>query len=350
MNYLSDDIAVIENYFDQLKFGGSTIMVTGSTGLIGSIIVKSAISYNKNNPSNIIKLVAMARNKDKALSVYKEYFSSAEDAEKLGIIFCFQDICSPIDTKIKCDYIIHTANATNSKFLVSNPVEVMDSIYIGTRNVLEYAKNSNAKGAVYLSSMEVFGSVDSKQRITENGLGYVDIQNVRSCYPEGKRLAECMCKAYCSEYGVPVKVARLAQTFGAGVLPSENRVFAQFARSAVKGEDIVLHTTGESMGNYCYTTDAIAAILLLLKKGEWGEAYTVVNEEMTMEIRQMAQLIINEFSNGKGKVVFDIPESNIYGYAATTKMKLSSEKIRQLGWEPKVNMVSAYKRMIPDLF
>lgn len=349
MGYLEDDIKVIEEYINEAILAGKSILITGTTGLLGSIIVKSIICYNSEHPEKKINVYAMARSEEKVLSIYKDWFSYIAEAEKFGIYFVFQDICQPIANNINVDYIIHTANSTNSKFMISNPVEVMDSIYIGTRNILEYAKNAKVKGAVYLSSMEVFGSVDSKERITENELGYLDIQNVRSCYPEGKRLAECMCKSYFAQYGVPVKIARLAQTFGAGVLPYENRVFAQFARSAVAGNDIVLHTTGESMGNYCYTTDVIGAVLLLLKKGECGEAYTVVNEDMTMEIREMAQLVINEFSNGKSKLVFDIPKENIFGYALPTKMRLSSEKMRGLGWEPKIGMVEAYRRMLPNL-
>ena len=64
-------------------------------------------------------------------------------------------------------------------------------------------------------------------------------------------MCECLCSAYASEYQLPVKIARLAQTFGAGVNPSETRVFAQFARSLIHGEDIILHTEGKSYGNYC---------------------------------------------------------------------------------------------------
>lgn len=167
--------------------------------------------------------------------------------------------------------------------------------------------------------------------------------------PKGKRLAECLCMSYASQYRVPVKVARLAQTFGAGVLPGENRVFAQFLRSALKGEDIVLHTKGQSVGNYCYTADAIEAILLLLVMGENGEAYTVVNEETTTAIADMADLVARYFSNGKSKVVFDIPQNNSFGYAPDTKMRLSSQKLRNLGWTPRVSLFEAYKRMISDL-
>lgn len=114
---------------------------------------------------------------------------------------------------------------------------------------------------IYLSSMEAYGIIDKSEKVKENELGYLDLDNIRSCYPEGKRACECLCKGYYAEYGVPTIQIRLAQTFGAGIHYGENRVFAQFARSAMKKSPIVLHTAGKSEGNYVYTSDAVQAIL-----------------------------------------------------------------------------------------
>lgn len=343
--YLQEDLELTAAYIKQLNIEGSIILVTGATGLIGSLIIRAIIKFNNNNP-NPISVIALARNPGKVESVYKDEL--VEPGIK-NVLFIYQDICNAVPVKLKCDYIIHTANSTTSKFFISNPVEVMDSIYLGTKNILEHGRYCHVKGIVYLSSMEVFGQISAEKRISESELGYLDIQNVRSCYSEGKRLAELMCTSYAREYGISVKIARLAQTFGAGVLASENRVFAQFARSAINGENIVLHTRGLSVGNYCYTRDVIKAIFLLLVCGTNGEAYTIVNEETTRCIADMAELVANNFSNGKSKVVFDIPEENQFGYAPDTKMRLSSQKIRSLGWTPEVGLMDMYRRMIPDL-
>lgn len=75
-------------------------------------------------------------------------------------------------------------------------------------------------------------------------------------------MVECLCHSYAKEYGVPVKIARLTQTFGAGVSLEDTRVFAQFAKSIIKGEDLIMHTSGESSKPYCYTIDAIMAIFI----------------------------------------------------------------------------------------
>ena len=204
---------------------------------------------------------------------------------------------------------------------------------------------------VYVSSMEVYGRTDEKlEKVTENDLGYIDLTNVRSCYSEGKRICECLCTAYASEYQIPVRVARLAQTFGAGIHADDNRVYAQFARSALKGENIVLHTDGMSEGNYCYTRDVIIALLFLAYSGKNGEAYNIVNEKSHMTIKEMASLVADDIMEGKIKVIYDIPNSDkVYGYAPSVKMHLSAKKMKSLGWVAEVDMKEAYMRMINDL-
>ena len=338
--YLIEDFKRIGLAFESYGLVNQTILVTGATGLIGSIIVRAAIYYNENHV-NRVNIIAMARNREKVESIFAE--------NTKGVRFVYQDICDVISCDIKCDYIIHTANPTISKQFITSPVEVIECIYGGTKRVLDYAKESAVKGVVYLSSMEVFGIVDVDRRVSEQELGYIDIHSVRSSYSEGKRLAECMCNSYAKEYDVPVRIARLAQTFGAGVLPGEGRVFAQFVKNTKNSKDIVLHTMGKSIGNYVYTGDAIDAILLLLTRGIPGEAYTVANEKNTMTILELAQTVVNVIGNDTSQIVFDIPDDNQYGYAPDTKLKLSSKKIEGLGWKPFVDMKEAIVRMSPDI-
>ena len=145
-----------------------------------------------------------------------------------------------------------------------------------------------------------------------------------------------MCVAYYSEYGISVKIARLAQTFGAGILPGENRVFAQFARSVINNSDIVLNTKGQSEGNYCYTRDCIIGLFTILLRGKNAEAYNVSNLETYITIAEMVTLMADKIAEGRIKVIFDILEDNSFGYAVDTKMKLNSDKLQELGWKPKI--------------
>ena len=248
------------------------------------------------------------------------------------------------------DYIFHCASITTSKTMIEKPVETICTSVEGTKNILELAKNKKSKSVIYVSSMEMYGAFNNLNHdVTEKDLGYVDNLKIRSNYPESKRLCENMCIAYMSEYNIPVKIARLAQTFGAGILPGENRVFAQFAKSAIKGEDIVLHTKGMSEGNYCYTRDCITGLLTILLKGKNGEAYNVSNPESHITIADMAYMVADKIAEGRIKVVFDIPSENKFGYAADTKMKLNSSKLQALGWKPEIGLEEAYKRMILDM-
>ena len=185
----------------------------------------------------------------------------------------------PVEVDDKIDHIIHCASITTSKVMISRPVDVIRTSLNGTENLLELAKEKQVRSMVYVSSMEMYGALNlqNDQMVTEEMTGYLNPLALRSNYPESKRMCENMCVAYGTQYEVPVKIARLAQTFGAGVLPGENRVFAQFARSAMKGSDIVLHTEGKSEGNYCYTADAVRALLTILVKGENMQAYNAVS-------------------------------------------------------------------------
>ena len=121
---------------------------------------------------------------------------------------------------------------------------------------------------VYVSTLEMYGTVlDDSKPLTEDCQGYLDPMQARSSYPMAKRAAECLCHAYSKEHGVRVMTARLAQTFGEGITENDNRVFAQFARSARADEDIVLHTEGKLCRCYCYTADAVEAMKQILANG-----------------------------------------------------------------------------------
>lgn len=334
------DIEEIVNskFINWKRFKNSTILVTGATGMIGSMIVKAIIYANENLKTNI-KILALVRNKKKIATYVRKNISCI-----------VQDISKPIKTIRKVDFIIHTANSTSSKGFVEEPVETINSIILGTKNVLEFAKNKKVKSLVYLSSMEVFGQTDFDRQfpLEEKDYGYIDISKVRSSYPEGKRLAENMCVAYAKEYSVPVKVARLVQTIGAGVDYSDNRVFAQFARNIVERKDIILHTAGETVRSYCYITDVISSIFVLLDRGKSGEFYNVANEQTTCSIKQMAQLLCEYYTSSKLVFELDNPMNNYY--LPKLKTFVSSSKLRQLEWQPNVPLLEMFNRLIQDFY
>lgn len=316
---------------DQLK--GSSFLITGGTGLIGSALIHLLTALDKD-----IKIIAPVRNADKALSMF-------DDEELADISFIECNLLTFDYSKLgSVDYIIHCAAPTSSKFFVEKPVETVEIIIDGTKALLSYAARHKVKGFVYLSSLEVYGTIlDDTEVVSEDVQGYLDPMSVRSSYPMAKRAAENLCCLYAKQYGVPVMVARLTQTTGAGLSIFDNRVIAQFARLAAIGEDIILHTTGEAARPYCYIADAITAILYILLKGEAGQAYNVANDETYISAIGMAEYLRDNFNP---LINVKVELNDCKGYAPTTKLRLSSEKLRRLGWYPRIGLSEIFYNLI----
>ncbi|MEY8873638.1 NAD(P)-dependent oxidoreductase [uncultured Haemophilus sp.] len=336
---LQEDLAFVANkIFKTGTFNHSTVLVTGATGLIGSLIVKSMLYANQMLDCHIT-ILASVRSLEKA----KDIFCDFPDK---NLRFVTDSLLTPIQLDTAVDFIIHTASITASKEMVENPSGVLLTAFESTKNLLQYVKYNPTCKMVYISSMEYYGQVsDGYNDVTEEKLGYIDLSKPRSCYPESKRVCEALCNAYVAQYGLNVCSARLAQTFGAGVSFSDNRVFAQFAKSAVNNSDIILHTTGHSEGNYCYTIDAVYGIFLLLQRGAKGQSYNVARNHST--ILNMAKMVADKIAHNKIKVEVCIPDNlNNLGYAPDVKLKLNSNKLKSLGWEPLVDLENMFKRMI----
>lgn len=319
-------------HYDSLK--NASFMITGATGLIGSTLVKYLLSLNLG-----ARIVIPVRNKQKAIDLYGDF------ANQLDIIQC--NLLEYLtNMNVSFDYIIHCASPTAGSYMNEHPVETFELAVESTRTLMKYACIHKVKSLVYVSSLEYYGQNFDDSIISEDFQGYVDATSARSSYPMGKRAAEYFCFAYAHEYGVPVKVARLTQTFGAGVAKDDNRVFAQFARSVIAGTDIVMHTKGESAKPYCYTTDCASAILTILLKGTNGEAYNVANQDTYISIYEMACFLRDNFNPDINVVIEEHPE---LGYAPVTKLHLSSEKLMALGWKPQVDLKEMFNRLINSI-
>ena len=325
---------------DWVELSGSSVLVTGATGLVGSLFVRALLERNRGFGLGIT-VYALVRSEEKARRAFEGYGPSD------GLHFVVQDVCE-LSLDVSCDYILHAACPTASAFFTSHPAQTADAIVMGTRAVLEYARRCGCRSVVYVSSMEVYGEGNHEpglaHALTESETGIVDPLAVRSCYPEGKRMAENYCAAYASEYGVPVKIARLAQTFGPGVPKDDKRLFAQIARSAMLGDDLVLKTTGASTRMYVYTADAIRALLAVLLKGEKGSAYNVANPATYCSVREMAELVLERFSGGRAHVVVDVDPNA--PYPPEHHLPLDVSRLESLGWAPTTSLEGMYENLI----
>ena len=325
--------------WEQLR--GKTCLITGATGLIGYTLT-SALLYAGWKKQLDLTVVALVRNVEKA----KQKFA-AQLSQGLPLRFVQGDVehLPPLDGPV--DYVIHGASPTASKYFVEHPVETIHTAVIGTMNLMRLAKDKQCQGFVYLSSMEVYGSVEEETPLQENDLGYLNPLAVRSCYPESKRLCEALCAANASEYNLRAMSVRLAQTFGPGVDANDNRAFAEFMRCARQGREIVLQTPGDSKQPYIYTTDAASAILTVLLKGEKGQAYNAVNSETYCSIAEMARLVADHFSKEQPVAVkIAASEESMKKYPPKRCWNLSAYALTALGWEHQKDLVQMYQSMI----
>ena len=331
------------------QFKDSAILVTGATGMIGQNSVRIIMELNELYNANIT-LFAHVRNRNKCNIVLENYAS----IPNFKIVEC--DITSPFFKEELSgryiDYIIHTVGVTGGSLQhLQRPMDTIDVSLRGTRNVLDLSKNTQCKGIVFTSSLEVYGNTGvDKPYIFETDGGYIDPVNVRSSYSESKRMCECMFASYAKQYGIPATVARLTASFGYGVSYADNRVFAQFAKNIIEHKAIILRTTGETVRDYCDAEDVAVALLTLLLRGVQGEASNVANMDTEISINELALQFIESDPESETILQFDLGEDAAkFGYNKTMRNVLDSHKLMSLGWQPKYGIEDMIRHLIASM-
>lgn len=324
MSYQEDinRVALLDLPWDKLE---GNILVIGATGLIGSCLVEVLMSIPN---SNFIVCVA-GRNENRARRLFDSYWGTPR------FHFITYDVTQPLNQDINFSYIIHAASDASPKAFVEHPVEVMMANILGVKNMLDYGRCHHLKRLLYVSSGEVYGEGDGRV-FTEDYSGFVDCASPRSCYPSSKRAAETLCVSYAKEYDVDVVIARPCHIYGPHFTENDNRVYAQFIRNVLRGEDIVMKSTGEQFRSWCYVVDCVSALLYILLKGENGNAYNIADDSSNISIKELAEMIA---SIGGKKVIIDTPSNQEKaGYNVVKKSLFSTEKLRKLGWDIDGNM------------
>ena len=226
---------------------------------------------------------------------------------------------------------------------------IKSNIY-GTANLIEYGMAHGMRRFLYVSTGEVYGEGGASEEtpdgpaFKETDSGYVNPVLPRSCYPSSKRAAETLCAAYKEQYGADVVIARPCHTYGPHFTPSDNRVYAQFIRNVLRGEDIVMKSDGSQFRSWCYVVDCVRALLYILLKGEAGEAYNIADKNSNVTIRQLAEMIAGAAGR---KVVLQIPkDSESKGYNRVTRSLFFTRKLEALGWSISGNMSDKLARTV----
>lgn len=310
------------NLPDLSPLSGHNVLVTGATGMIGSMLVQTLMEQSARWGYSVY---ALGRNAERARALFSEYGSRKE------FHFIRHDITDQLDVPVDFHYIFHLASGAAPQAMRDDPVGIMKANFIGTDNLLSYGMKHNMKRFLLVSSGEVYGE-GVNGAFSETDSGYVDSMRPRSCYPSSKRAAETLCAAYMAQFGADVVVARPCHVYGASFTESDNRAYAQFIRNVVHGEDIVLNSSGTQYRSWLYVEDCVSALLYILLKGERGEAYNVADENSCLTIRELAETIAKI---GGRQVVVAGDTGNDSGNSNITRAVFNTEKLRKLGWQPK---------------
>lgn len=321
---MKTDISLADLPFLDLKeLSGSFLLVTGGTGLVGFNLLKELSKVSK---ALDLKLIALVRDKARAEEKFRDFLDC--------VTLITGDVTEPLKTDLKIDYIIHAASVTSSKTFVDNPVDTIFTSIAGTYHLLSLAVEKKVKSFVYLSSMEAYGTVLEERLLSEADLGYIDPLKVRSCYSEGKRMCENLCVSFLAQYGVPVKMARLAQVFGPGIPKGDNRLFMQFMKTAMGGKSIEIKASGNTSRMYIYTFDAVTAVLSILLNGENGQAYNTANRETYKSVYELAVMMSEMFGGGKEVLRNTGTPQEIAVYPPDSFLRLDTSALESLGWKP----------------
>ena len=314
------------------------VLITGASGMIGSTLIRALMEYNREKNGNI-QVVGLSRN----LETAKVQLQDIMDMPKFTYVST--DINCPLGDMGYFDYMIHCASNTHPRQYSGDPIGTIMTNVLGTKNLLDYAAEHGVGRFVFLSSVEVYGENRGDVEVfSEDYLGYIDCNTLRSGYPEGKRLGESMCNAYAKEKGIDFVIPRLSRTYGPALLGTDSKAISQFIHKAASGENIVLKSKGDQLFSYTYSDDAVAAILMIMLEGNSGEAYNVSDADSSITLADLAGILADIAGT---KVIFELPdEVERAGYSTATKAVLDASKLEKLGWKAKVHMREGLERTV----
>lgn len=331
-----------EKNIDWTRLDHTSILITGACGMLPAYMVWMLIYLNEYRDFHI-QILALSRSMARAKDVFGEY------AGRGYFKLVLADVTEPFEVEEELDYIVHAASTSCSQYFGADPVGVIMPNVLGTYRTLEIAKEKGVKGYLYFSSSEIYGKIE-KEVIDEKDCGYLDSMELRNCYGESKRLGENMCKAYSHQYGVPATVVRPAQTFGPTVnLEKDKRVHSGFVLNILNNEDLLLKSDGLASRNFCYLYDAALGYFKVMLDGEAGEAYNVSNPACHSTIRGLAELLVKTFPEKNLKTAYASHDDVYLENPYKKQSILSVDKLKGLGWEPRISLGEGFRRTVESL-
>jgi dTDP-glucose 4,6-dehydratase len=248
-------------------------------------------------------------------------------ADNPAFEFIRHDVCTPIAIEGKIDRVFHLASLASPVDYLNHPIETLESGSTATRNMLELARQHDAR-FLLTSTSECYGDPLEHPQ-SETYWGNVNPVGLRSCYDESKRYAEAMTMAYHRTYGVKSNIARIFNTYGPRMALNDGRVVPAFIDQALRGAPLTVFGKGSQTRSFCYVSDLVEGLLLL---SESDEAYPVnLGNPTEMTILEFAQHIQARLDGKIGIDYKPLPSDD----PKIRRPDISKAK-RVLGWEPKV--------------
>jgi len=274
------------------------ILITGGAGFIGSHLCKFLLEKGQ----EVICL-------DNFFTGKKENIRELSRSPFLKIIsHDITDARTPIDVKIPehIDKIYNLACPASPVHYQFDPIETILANTQGVINVLEFAKLNGAK-ILQASTSEIYGDpTEHPQKETYNG--NVNTLGSRACYDEGKRVAETLFMNYYRKFNLPIKIARIFNTYGPNMDKNDGRVVSNFIVQALKNKPITIYGNGEQTRSFCYIEDMVKGLHLLMEFDEIGPINLGNPEELT--IKKLANKII-QLTSSKSEIIYNpLPEDD----------------------------------------
>jgi UDP-glucuronate decarboxylase len=299
------------------------VLVTGGAGFIGSHLCELLVNLNH----EVICL--------------DNYFTGSKKnvyplLSRSGFEVIRHDIINPIDLEV--DQIYNLACPASPVFYQFNPVRTIQANVLGVTNMLELAKRTKAR-ILQASTSEVYGDPTVHPQ-REDYWGNVNPIGVRSCYDEGKRVAEALMVDYHRQFGVDIRIVRIFNTYGPRMALNDGRVVSNFIVQALLGEDITIYGKGEQTRSFCYVSDLVAGLMAMMNVNDFRGPVNLGNPgEFT--ILSLAEKVI-KMTTSSSKLIFkDLPSDD--PVRRRPDISLAKEK---LGWAPTIDLAAGLVRTI----
>ena len=245
-------------------------LITGGSGFLGSHLAKKLLERGE----EVICLDNFFTGTKKNI---KELFNYQ------NFEFIRHDVTEPI--KLEVDYIWHLACPASPIHYQFNPIKTTKTSFLGTYNMLGLAKRVGAK-MLLASTSEIYGDPEEHPQ-TESYKGSVNTIGIRSCYDEGKRVAETLCADYQRVHGLDVRIMRIFNTYGPNMRFDDGRVISNFIFQALNDQKMTLYGDGSQTRSFCYVDDLIEGMILLMES----------NYQYPMNIGNPKEFSIKELAN-----------------------------------------------------